>query len=161
MSNLKLVLPLLIQFLSQTSDLSSRVSESTNLVREALHEELLNFAVKFFFGLILTSVIIFSLLSLGQQINIYLLSTGNGPAFSVAAFSILAVLGSVGLKFLLKPVPVAKRVSESGEAQQVSLQKLLVTLCEGLAEGYTNTVQNQQVDHTHPMKEDIAARYNQ
>lgn len=145
MANPKLLLPILTELVVHTFNVSHKVTESTKLIKESLQNEILSITIKLFFGLILTSVIIFSLISVGQLSNNYFLTLENGMIVSITVFTLVAIGGSVGLRFLLKS-RMAKKETSTEELLDVNIQLLLTNFLQGVADGMEQAAaKNQEV----------------
>lgn len=135
MANLKYYLPLFADLFRSNSKLTEAVFKSKNMIVEALQEEILALSIKILGGLILTAVIIFSLVSVGQQINILLLSMENGPYLSMGLFGMLAMLCAVSLYYLFKPKPRVATLPVATSDFGIDVNRILTNFYNGFAEG--------------------------
>lgn len=93
----------LAEIFKSKTDMSSVISKSTEQIKESLRADAFSIAIRIFCGLIATSVIIYSLITIGQQLNIILLALDDGPFWSMGFFALVLLLGSIVLYYLFKP----------------------------------------------------------
>lgn len=115
---LKLLLPILLGFLQPRNnlpaDFMSVSAKAEEVIRTAIRREALAIAMRIFGGIILSGVIIYSLVCVGEQINDLLLIMDFGPYYSLIGYSVLALLCIVGLFLLFKqPRHVAATASQA------------------------------------------------
>ena len=141
--NLKYLLPVFAEAFRSNSALNSAVTESKNMFQAAIREEVLSLAMKIFAGLILCSVIIFSLISVGQQANILMLTLENGPYLSMIVFACVAIACGAGLFYIFyKPKSV---VTTPPLDLGINLQRILLNFYDGLNAGIEKSMRKKEV----------------
>ncbi len=134
MSNLKYFLPIATELLRKKTNFTQ--------AKDVVHTEIFAISMKIITGIILSFVIIYSLTIIGTQINNILLSMENGQYLSIAAFSSLVVVCSLIIFLVFKSKTTKKNIpteSLSTSELDIDLQKIIITFCEGLAEGFQKT----------------------
>ena len=93
MSFSKYILPILMQFFTSRNNDSGLSSQSLFLkaVTTTVKKEISGLILKIIFACVVTGVLIFSLIILGQHFQTYLLLSNNGILFSVLFFSLVAI----------------------------------------------------------------------
>lgn len=138
MKNLKFILPLVIDFITNLINSKSKFAGSSSFFSDTVQDKVLQGTIKFFFSVVLLSVIIFAIFVVGQQINGYLIATGNAHLMAMSLFVLISIGSVMGLVFLLKPKTKIKDQIEAKEAHKIKMQKLLLSLCERIVEGLQN-----------------------
>ena len=121
MSNLAFLLPLVFEFFKKKS------------YSAPLHEQISRVTAKLLTGLILTAVIIFSLIIVGQHVRTILLGFEYGIYLSLAAFSLTAILAAVFLIILFRKDKKVQSVPSGGA--EIDFEKIVAQFCAGLAAG--------------------------
>lgn len=106
--SLKFFLPLILEMFKKGPNLVGAVTDSTDLLKKALREEVLSLSARILGGVIVSSVIIFALVTVLSQVNQMLLTQVRGEVLSIIAFSLIAAIGGVLLVPLLRNRKVTK-----------------------------------------------------
>lgn len=139
MSNLHSLIQISTELLKPKSSVQSLISESMDLALAKVHDEILALALRLLASIILTAAIIYSFISISEQINFILLTQENGGLISIGVFLLLLVVCLGLLVFLLKR-PSAKpeaevAVTPARDELALAIEKLLLVFIEGLIEG--------------------------
>ncbi len=127
-------------------------------IQKSIQEAVLTLAFKLFIGLVLTSVIIFSLFKLGEAAEILLSQLENGLAFEIIFFTSIFIFSSIGLYLMLygqsiKSVPT--NIKDEASPIQADLQKLAMNFADGFISGLESADANKKANSSHENIGDI------
>jgi hypothetical protein len=133
----KNMMALVSDILKNFRSISPALTDPARFIKQTIHEEILQLSFKLLGSIILTSMIIFSIISLGQQLNLLLLSTESGPYLAIVLYGTLITLGSFGLRHFLIGKSSLQEIDipQQTEVPLMTPQQLLIVFAEGLAEG--------------------------
>lgn len=138
--NMRLFAPLLLDIFMKKNDASEMrqaVSQSQEIFRKAIREEILAISFRIIGGLVLASILVYSLIVLGERVNAMLLASADGTCASLATFSTvaLATIGTLFFLFRERAKPKAKSESADLPLPGLDLNKVLTGFYKGLNEG--------------------------
>jgi len=119
------------------TDFIKKQNETKKQLVELFRAEILAFALKIMIGLIISSLLIFMFLSIGKEVNRYILLQQNGSLILISVYRLMIVLAAVALTVIYKSKKVLSRPIENIEAtnMEIDLMKIVLTFCEGVNEG--------------------------
>lgn len=139
MQSLNVILTFVHELLKANGGPSSSIMEFTDKLVVSVQIKVFAMALKIFGAMTLTSLIIFSLLSIGKQIDFILLSVENGPFVAIAIDLIVATVCGIFLLRLMKPGSTGRSMQDSNPNQTNQLadltHQLVVSFINGLIEG--------------------------
>jgi hypothetical protein len=121
------------------------INDTRNSFRSALREEIQSAAFKVICGIILSSVMIFSLIVLGAHMNYVLNNQEMGPYPSMLVFGVIAAL-CFGLLFYTFKDKKAKRkeVAVNQPLFGTNMQRILIQFLDGLNEGVEEAAERKR-----------------
>lgn len=113
----------------------------TNDVKKVVREEILYIGYRLFFGIVLTSLIVFSLLQLGHATNQVLDQLENGLTIRLLVFGLVSVLGSIAMYLFFNSTGFRLKTPSPPLVQQtgfLDLQAIALRFAEGFMDGMNN-----------------------
>lgn len=112
-SLLQLAAPLVIDLLQTQPVFNNMICNIKAEVRKTIRVEILSIAFVILISVVFTCILIFSLYTVGKNINLLLLDIVNGPQWSILVFSLIAVISAFALILSLKVnLPTRQKKSE-------------------------------------------------
>ena len=101
--------------------------------------------IKLILGIILASVIIFSLTTIGFQVNSIFIFHDKSPYFSIAVYSAIAFVCSLPLTYLFKTKSEGHNALQRNEYDLLEIEngKIILAIFEGLFEGYEKAAKSK------------------
>ncbi len=137
------VLLFLFSFMSnpQQSLMMDSESKIVTLIKTTLRAEVIFIGFKLLLGLILSSVTIFSLIQVGQALQVYLNLFENGNSLIMVCFASIAILSLVLFYLLfkkdLKPIETEK-VHHPESSNHSTIGQIGSRFIQGLVQGFAN-----------------------
>ena len=127
------------------------------LVKKSIRDEVSTIILKILIGLILTSLIIFSLIQIGLSFQIFLIQIENGYIYDFVIFGFITMISLI-LLFRIFNQSMSKgnfvKTSLNSQNEKIELGKLTFTLFEGFLEGFKkgNIEKVKSHEHVHESK---------
>ncbi|MGZ5279912.1 MAG: hypothetical protein ACXWC9_08220, partial [Pseudobdellovibrionaceae bacterium] len=108
-----------------------------NEMKKVVREEILYIGYRLFFGIVLTSAIVFSLLQLGHATNQALDQLENGLTIKLLVFSLVSVVGSIAMYFFFNSTGFRLKTPPPPVQQTgfLDLQAIALRFAEGFMDG--------------------------
>lgn len=120
---------------------SNSISENDffNLIKKSIRDEISNIILKILIGLILTSLIIFSLIQIGFSFQLFLAKIENGYIYDFIIFGFITII-SIILLFKIFNQSISKvnlvKINSNSKNEQIEFRTLIFKLFEGINEGF-------------------------
>ena len=126
---------------------------SLELIKATIRIEVSRLIFRFLAGLVLASIVLFSLVQLGSVLHIYLSKFENGLLTETLSFGFLAVVCSITLYFLLDQGQVKSDLKDKelpAPPNAVNLEILVIRFAEGIIAGLESKREiSTQTVHSH------------
>jgi hypothetical protein len=145
LSTVRYLTPFIMELIKDSPNLLEAVKDVKQSIKLDLRQEVMSLSLRIFFGLILCSIVIFSLITLGQHIRNMLSAQPDGIYVSIVLFSSLAISGILSLFLIFKqPQAPPKQVRVEADGISNFLQKNLLTFIASINEGYQRSAQKRK-----------------
>ena len=140
-----IVLKYLVLILSAFS--LNEQGKAARTLQEAIRFEIAAIIYKILLGIVLTSIIIFSLFQFGLKAKIFLDSFENGLTLQLISFGSISLTGILLLYFLFKRNQAGPDSKNDSDSDKPDLQELGINFVEGIIEGYQqNQINNDSTN---------------
>lgn len=147
---LKYFLPVFMEIFKKEPNLVGAVSDSAFFFKKALREEVLSLSARILGGVIVSSVVIYALITVMGELNQILLTQVQGEVLSIITFTIVAAIGGILLAGILKYNSTKKMSDvnpnlELGRSYGIDVSRILEKFYDGLMKGMEErTVSSRQ-----------------
>lgn len=148
----KLIMPIILRYLTNRANDSGFTAQAKflNAVTDTVKKEISELILKIVLGLVATSVLIYSLVILGQHFHAYLLLYNNGPLLAVLFF----VLLSAACVFTVFKLFYQRQTSTdpfefllSKDQKHFSVENIYNNFISGLADGLREHQTEEKTSH--------------
>ena len=132
------IMPYFLDFLKSVFSKSDDASRGIDFIKKNIRDEVLAIAGKLFLGLILSSVMIFSLITMGRRLDAYLDMYVDGLLGSILIFSLIGLIcaGCLYRIFRTNTEKQSAEVKVSFPSANIDFEKLLVSFLDGMLSGF-------------------------
>jgi len=127
--------------LSRRESVLDAKGSATDLIKKIIRAELFSVGLRLLVGLVLVSIIVYSIVQFAYGIQVWLSQFENAFTLQMVAFTILAVASAVGLYFLFSDKSEKPKEDESFHAtlKKLNVQTIAVKFMDGFMEGLERT----------------------
>lgn len=146
-------LPLIMESLTGLKNQNGMMSQVQllNIVTNEIKKQISKLILKIAFGLVITGVLTYSLIVLGQYVHAYMLTFQDGRAFSTIFFSIISIACIAGLIQMFRPEkPETPMLDLKQSVHNFSFEKIMNNFFEGLVKGVEEAQERHERMHPQP-----------